>query len=60
VVHAERFCAAHGLDLEGSYFYTDSYSDLPMLERVSGARVVNPDTRLRRHARKVGWEALSW
>lgn len=60
VLYAQRFCDEHGLDLEGSYFYTDSYSDLPMLERVSGARVVNPDARLRRFAAKVGWEALSW
>ena len=60
VVLAERFCAAHDLDLEGSYFYTDSYSDLPMLERVGGARVVNPDARLRMFARKVGWETMTW
>jgi HAD superfamily hydrolase (TIGR01490 family) len=60
VAHAERFCEDHGLDLEGSFFYTDSYSDLPMLERVAGARVVNPDARLSRFAARVGWEVLSW
>ena len=60
VHHAERFCAQRGLDLERSYFYTDSFSDLPMLERVAGARVVNPDGRLARFAEKVGWEVLSW
>jgi HAD superfamily hydrolase (TIGR01490 family) len=60
VVLAERFCAEHGLDLEGSFFYTDSFSDLPMLERVGGARVVNPDARLRLFARKVGWETMTW
>jgi HAD superfamily hydrolase (TIGR01490 family) len=60
VHHAERFCHARGLDLERSYFYTDSFSDLPMLERVAGARVVNPDTRLLRFAGRVGWEVLSW
>jgi len=60
VHHAEAFCAAHGLDLDRSYFYTDSFSDLPMLERVAGARVVNPDARLSRFAAKVGWEVLSW
>ena len=60
VHHAEAFCRARGLDLEGSYFYTDSYSDLPMLERVAGARVVNPDARLRRFCKRVGWGTLSW
>jgi HAD superfamily hydrolase (TIGR01490 family) len=60
VHHAEAFCAEHDLVLERSYFYTDSFSDLPMLERVAGARVVNPDARLQRFARRVGWETLSW
>ncbi|MEO6954232.1 MAG: HAD family hydrolase [Polyangia bacterium] len=60
VVLAERFCKEHDLDLESSYFYTDSFSDLPMLERVGSARVVNPDARLRLFARKVGWETMRW
>ena len=60
VHHAEAFCRERGLDLERSYFYTDSFSDLPMLERVAGARVVNPDARLSRFAAKVGWEVLTW
>lgn len=60
VERAQRFCEDMGLALEPSFFYTDSYSDLPMLERVSGARVVNPDARLARFAARVGWEVLSW
>ena len=60
VVHAERFAAEHGLDLSRSYFYTDSFSDLPMLERVGHPVVVNPDPRLRRHARVRGWEVERW
>lgn len=48
------------IDLDGSYFYTDSYSDLPMLERVGFPRVVNPDPRLRRHSEKVGWGFETW
>jgi HAD superfamily hydrolase (TIGR01490 family) len=57
---AEGFAAEHGVDLARSYFYTDSYSDLPMLERVGAARVVNPDARLSRHARRVGWSVERW
>ncbi len=60
VVHAERFAAARGVDLAQSYFYTDSFSDLPMLERVGFPRVVNPDPRLRRRARVRGWEVETW
>lgn len=60
VVHAERFAAAHAIDLGQSYFYTDSYSDLPMLQKVGAPRVVNPDRRLRHHARRSGWPILAW
>jgi len=52
---AERFAAAHDVDLAASYFYTDSITDLPLLERVGHPRVVNPDPRLRRFAQRRGW-----
>jgi HAD superfamily hydrolase (TIGR01490 family) len=57
---AESFARERGIDLARSWFYSDSYSDLPMLERVGVARVINPDARLRRHARRVGWEVAEW
>jgi HAD superfamily hydrolase (TIGR01490 family) len=57
---AEAFAREHDVDLGRSFFYTDSYTDLPMLERVGVARVVNPDTRLKRHARRVGWTVDEW
>ena len=57
---AERFAADRGVDLASSFFYTDSYSDLPMLERVGQPRVINPDTRLKRHARRRGWSMEIW
>jgi len=60
VVRAETWAAAHDIDLAASYFYTDSYSDLPMLERVGLPRVVNPDPRLRRKATEKGWSAEIW
>jgi HAD superfamily hydrolase (TIGR01490 family) len=52
---AERFAEAHGVDLAASYFYTDSITDLPALERVGHPRVVNPDPVLRREAQRRGW-----
>jgi HAD superfamily hydrolase (TIGR01490 family) len=47
-----------GIDLEASYAYSDSESDLPMLRAVRHAVVVNPDTALRRIAVEAGWEVL--
>jgi HAD superfamily hydrolase (TIGR01490 family) len=55
---AERLAEAEGVDLDASYFYTDSITDLPLLERVGEPRVVNPDPRLRRVARRRGWPVL--
>jgi HAD superfamily hydrolase (TIGR01490 family) len=57
---AEAFAREHHVDLARSFFYTDSYSDLPMLERVGVRRVVNPDPRLKRHARKLRWTVEEW
>jgi HAD superfamily hydrolase (TIGR01490 family) len=44
-----------GLDLAQCYAYSDSASDLPMLEAVGHPVAVNPDGRLERHARRHGW-----
>ena len=60
VTLAERWAERHGVDLAASTFYCDSYNDLPMLERVGTAIAVNPDTRLRRHARRRGWATPRW
>lgn len=55
---AECFAARNGVDLARSYFYTDSITDLPVLERVGEPRVVNPDPRLRRVALRRGWPVI--
>ncbi len=60
VPNAEVFARERGIDLARSYFYTDSYSDLPMLLRVGEPRVVNPDLRLNLYARRHGWPRLKW
>jgi HAD superfamily hydrolase (TIGR01490 family) len=57
---AEDLVARKAIDLESSWFYTDSYSDLPMLERVGNRVVVNPDPRLKRAARRRGWTVENW
>jgi HAD superfamily hydrolase (TIGR01490 family) len=60
VALAERYAHEHGVDLERSYFYTDSITDRPMLERVGHPRVVHPDPRLRLLALRRGWPVLDW
>jgi len=60
VTLVEAWAARHDVDLARSYFYSDSYNDLPMLERVGTAIAINPDARLRRHARRRGWPMASW
>jgi HAD superfamily hydrolase (TIGR01490 family) len=45
-----------GIDLEGSYAYTDSITDLPMLEAVGHPVAVNPDKELRKEAETRGWD----
>lgn len=55
---AEAFAAEHGIDLDRSWFYSDSFSDLPMLERVGHPVLVQPDPRLRAEALRRGWPTL--
>ena len=57
---AGEYAKKHNIDLSKSYFYTDSYTDLPMLEVVGHKRVVNPDPRLRLHAFRRQWPVLQF
>lgn len=47
-----------GIDLEKSWGYSDSSSDLPMLEIVGHPVAVNPDATLSRVARERGWPVV--
>jgi HAD superfamily hydrolase (TIGR01490 family) len=49
-----------GLDLAASWAYSDSYTDLPMLEAVGHPVVVNPDRVLGRLARERDWDVRTW
>ena len=44
-----------GLDLDLCSAYSDSANDIPMLSLVGHPTAVNPDGRLRTHARQNGW-----
>jgi HAD superfamily hydrolase (TIGR01490 family) len=50
----------HGYDLSQSYAYSDSITDLPMLEAVGRPHVVNPDSELKQIAIERGWPILSF
>ncbi len=52
----KALAAAEGLDLERCAAYSDSSNDLPMLTTVGRAVAVNPDSELRRVAKRRGWE----
>jgi HAD superfamily hydrolase (TIGR01490 family) len=54
----EDLAAREGIDLAASYAYSDSESDLPMLQAVGHPVAVNPDVNLARIARQEGWEVL--
>lgn len=60
VALAEDWAARAGVDLGRSWFYTDSYHDLPMMLRVGVPVAVNPDMRLGRLARRRGWRIENW
>jgi HAD superfamily hydrolase (TIGR01490 family) len=44
--------------LSGSYFYSDSANDIPLLEVVDNPVATNPDDRLKRHAEEKKWPIL--
>ena len=58
---AVRELAVHeGYPLEHCYAYSDSITDLPMLEAVGNPSVVNPDRALRKEAAARRWPVLTF
>ncbi|WP_024795068.1 HAD-IB family hydrolase [Tomitella biformata] len=55
-----RLAAEHGYDLEHCHAYSDSSTDLPMLEAVGHPTAVNPDRLLRKSAAAHGWPVLTF
>lgn len=56
--HAQKLGEELGADWTDGYFYTDSYSDFPVLDAVRHPVVVSPDPRLDREATERGWTIL--
>jgi HAD superfamily hydrolase (TIGR01490 family) len=60
IVRAKRLAEEHGFSLAEATFYSDSFTDVPLLEAVAEPVVVNPDPRLDRLAKKRGWRIEQW
>jgi HAD superfamily hydrolase (TIGR01490 family) len=54
------YAARHGISLDDSYAYSDSHTDLPMLEAVGNPVAVNPDRDLREVAEERGWQIMEF
>jgi HAD superfamily hydrolase (TIGR01490 family) len=59
VTRLASWLAEHGESLAGSWCYSDSHNDLPLLDAVSHAVAVDPDEVLAAAARERGWPIIS-
>ena len=59
VTRLSEWLEQKGLTLEGSYFYSDSHNDLPLMEIVENAIAVDPDEQLAVIAKQKGWKVIS-
>lgn len=53
-----RYAEEHGYDLDGSFAYADSGSDIPLLSVVGNPCAINPDFKMRTTARAYDWPIL--
>jgi HAD superfamily hydrolase (TIGR01490 family) len=60
IERTQRLADQLGFSLAEATFYSDSLTDLPLLERVREPVCVNPDPRLLRVAKKRGWRVERW
>jgi HAD superfamily hydrolase (TIGR01490 family) len=59
-VAAKQLATDHGYDLAHCYAYSDSSTDVPLLETVGHPHAVNPDRALRRLSTERGWPVLTF
>jgi len=55
---AQAWLEKNAIDPQNASFYSDSYTDLPLLEYCGTPVAVNPDGILKRKAKKLGWKIL--
>jgi HAD superfamily hydrolase (TIGR01490 family) len=62
IVRVEEWLETLGLwwgSFAGSYFYSDSHNDLPLMGKVSQPVAVDPDDKLRAQATQMGWKIIT-
>ncbi len=59
VTQLNTWLATHKQSMAGSFFYSDSFNDLPLLEKVSYPFAVDPDDKLRAYAEDHNWPIIS-
>jgi len=59
ITRLNQWLEQNPIDLEGSYFYSDSHNDLPLLNMVTNPIAVDADEILTRYAQEKGWEIIS-
>lgn len=59
VTRLQHWLESNEQTLAGSYFYSDSHNDLPLLELVTTPVAVDPDKTLAATAKDKGWTILS-
>jgi len=60
VTKVEDWVKSNGYDLSEATFYSDSFNDLPLLEKVKTAIVVDGDNELIKQAKSNDWECISF
>ena len=60
ITKLNKWLETSSMNLEGSYFYSDSHNDLPLLKQVSNPVAVDPDEQLQKHAQKNNWDIISF
>lgn len=59
VTRLREWLSHRQLTLQGSYFYSDSHNDLPLLQEVDHPVAVDPDDTLKAYAEQQGWPVIS-
>ena len=56
----QLFSETANIDLKSSFFYTDSFEDMPLLKSVGFPTAIWPDKRLKKICKKKGWPIEYW
>jgi HAD superfamily hydrolase (TIGR01490 family) len=59
ILNVERWLKAYRLNATGSFAYSDSHNDLPLLEWADNPVAVDPDPKLATMANERGWTVIS-